>query len=639
MLKYLTVIAFVALSFPLSAQDGGQLLDDVASELEAAPEAFANGKMIVLSESKGFRHGVAKRGKDGKPALVETCMTAVGKAMKMQVLCTQDVADLTPGALSDTDIVVMYTTGELPFTEKQYDAFEQWIRDGGALLGIHPATDTLKKHDKFPKLIGGVFDGHPWNANTDIVLKVQDLKHPAVAGFHMLGDDALAFKEEIYQFKQFDAENVRVLMSLDMVKTKKPKKPYHVPVVWCKQVGKGKVLYTSLGHRKDVWANATFATHLFGSIDWLLGSKEGSAEPNPQVHAYENALNKAHVEGKPLPNREDFVKDTPLSVADVTPHSNGLTLHLSAPLAEDVVLPAEDPRVYDVDTFGGDDGPGQVMLTVKSASVADDRKSIFLETDATPMPGPNTVLFHGPLRDEHGNLLDLRMHEFFIKNMGRTDGKTRKRSEPKTNVLNDDEKAAGFELLFDGKSLEHFRNFKRDDVSDGWQAVDGTLARVGKAGDIMTRDKYGDFELRLDWKISKGGNSGIIYLVSEDGGATWHSGPEMQILDDKGKVVTKHSAGSNYALHAPPPHTAWPAGMWNSVRLIKRGDHVEHWQNGVKVVEYELGSNAWNKLVEGSKFRKYKLYGKADKGHIALQDHGNAVWFRNIRIRELGAGD
>jgi hypothetical protein len=206
------------------------------------------------------------------------------------------------------------------------------------------------------------------------------------------------------------------------------------------------------------------------------------------------------------------------------------------------------------------------------------------------------------------------------------------------NTLTDEERAAGWRLLFDGQSMAAWRGYKQQTMPAGWQAVDGTMARVGEAGDIITREQFQDFELALDWKVAPGGNSGVMFRVTEDAELTYHTGPEMQILDNAGHpdgANPSTSTGSNYALHAPTANVAKGAGEWNSVRLIVKGNHVEHWLNGTKIVEYELGTPEWKKLVAASKFNAWPGYGVAPRGHIALQDHGDAIAFRNIKVREL----
>lgn len=212
------------------------------------------------------------------------------------------------------------------------------------------------------------------------------------------------------------------------------------------------------------------------------------------------------------------------------------------------------------------------------------------------------------------------------------------------NTLTQEEIAEGWELLFDGESLDKWRAFRGDEVPPGWKIQDGTLFFDGKDagegyGDLMTREQFADFELKLEWKISPGGNSGILYRVSEDQEQEFHTGPEMQILDDKDERYAEldrtHYSGANYALDPPAVDNVKPVGEWNSVHLVVNGAHVEHWQNGDKVVEYELWTPEWKEAVSKTKFAEWPGYGMNKKGHIVLQDHGSGVWFKNIKIKRL----
>jgi len=188
-------------------------------------------------------------------------------------------------------------------------------------------------------------------------------------------------------------------------------------------------------------------------------------------------------------------------------------------------------------------------------------------------------------------------------------------------------------------SLDGWRGFKKDDVPQGWAIEDGaiTLMTTG-AGDLITRETFDSFELELEWKISPRGNSGIMFHVSEDYDPTYLTGPEMQVLDNsvfEGNMDGKHAAGSNYDLQAPAKDDTRPVGEFNKVRLLVDNGHVEHWLNGVKQCEYDLWSDEWKAMVAASKFASMPAYGLQREGHIALQDHGNPVWYRNIRIRRL----
>jgi hypothetical protein len=206
------------------------------------------------------------------------------------------------------------------------------------------------------------------------------------------------------------------------------------------------------------------------------------------------------------------------------------------------------------------------------------------------------------------------------------------------NVLTPAERAQGWRLLLDGRSTAGWRGFKSDSMPQGWQIEDGALTRVAAAGDIVTDDQFESFELSLEWRVDAGGNSGIFYRVTDAGGAVYETGPEMQVLDDERHPDGKSpltSAGSVFGLYPAPRGVVKPAGEWNAARIVVRGMHVEHWLNGQKIAEYELGSPDWKARVAASKFKQWPGYGRAITGRIALQDHGDRVAYRDIKIRVL----
>lgn len=194
-------------------------------------------------------------------------------------------------------------------------------------------------------------------------------------------------------------------------------------------------------------------------------------------------------------------------------------------------------------------------------------------------------------------------------------------------------------ILFDGTNTDAWRGYKRDAFpSKGWVVENGTLSPVvgGDRVDLVTKDVYKDFDLELEWKVGPGGNSGVMYDVSESEPETYYTGPEMQVLDDAGHKDGKNSktsAGALYALVAPTNKVLKPAGEWNAARIVKKGNHVEHWLNGAKIVEYELGSPALAALIADSKFKEWPRFAKEGQGHIVLQHHGDPASFRNIRIK------
>ena len=198
--------------------------------------------------------------------------------------------------------------------------------------------------------------------------------------------------------------------------------------------------------------------------------------------------------------------------------------------------------------------------------------------------------------------------------------------------------ATEWHVLFDGTSTAAWRGYRATTLPAGWQIVDGALTRVAEGGDIVTRDTFGDVELELEWRVDPGGNSGIMYRVTEDEDYPFETGPEMQVLDDARHPDGRSrltAAGSLFGVYPAPAGIVRPAGEWNAVRIVLRGDHVEHWLNGTRVVEAEIGSDDWKARVGSSKFAAWPRFAAARRGHIALQDHGDRVAYRNIRIREM----
>ncbi len=235
-------------------------------------------------------------------------------------------------------------------------------------------------------------------------------------------------------------------------------------------------------------------------------------------------------------------------------------------------------------------------------------------------------------------------------------GSSHIQAEVSLNELTRAEKASGWQLLFDGKTTEGWRNYRKKSMGEGWAVQDGIIARVGKrAGDIMTEEQFEYFELALEYRISKGGNSGIMFRVTEEAGTPWQTGPEIQIQDNKDGHDPQKS-GWLYQLYKPVK-PAWlvrvqkeagiksaplvdstrPAGNWNHLYLRISPIQCEVVMNGVRYYQFKMGGEQWDERVAASKFAKFKGFGKSKKGHIALQDHGNAVAFRNIKLRVLNS--
>lgn len=212
------------------------------------------------------------------------------------------------------------------------------------------------------------------------------------------------------------------------------------------------------------------------------------------------------------------------------------------------------------------------------------------------------------------------------------------------NNLTNTEKGKGYILLFDGKTMNGWRTYQNQSA-ESWFVDKGTLHCIGSSdnygaitADLVTANQYENFDLSVDYKISPKGNSGILYMVTEDNAYSYLSGPEYQIIDDVNfpeKLEEWQHTAANYAMNPAPTAVPNPAGEWNHARIVVNNGHVEHWLNGKKVVEYELYSDDWNKRKMSGKWKDVLTYGQSKKGYITFQNHGSEAWFKNIKIREL----
>lgn len=223
-------------------------------------------------------------------------------------------------------------------------------------------------------------------------------------------------------------------------------------------------------------------------------------------------------------------------------------------------------------------------------------------------------------------------------------------NEDAHNTLTPEERANGWELLFDGETMDEWRGYNDDSFPDaGWVVEDGVLtiqgsdgSVEGSGGDIVTKESYDNFVLKLEWKISEGGNSGIFYRALEQPDqAIYWSAPEMQVLDNanhpdanRGEDGNRKS-GSLYDLIPAEPQTFTGHGEWQEVMIVAEGNHIEHWLNGEKVLEYNLWTPEWYQMIRNSKFRDHPEFGDMREGLIGLQDHGTTAHYRNIKIKEL----
>jgi len=249
-----------------------------ASAEDAKP---AKPRVLMLTQSKGFKHGSVNRPAD-KLAPSEIAMIQLGqKSGLFDVDCTQDAAaDFTKENLAKYDLVMFYTTGELPIAKENWDYFaDEWLKQKGhGFIGFHSATDTYGNFQPYWDMVGGTFNGHPWGSGSTVSITVHEPDHPGVKPF----GPEFEIKDEIYQYKNWQPEKVRVLASLNMAKTSL-KKPYHVPVIWVKNWGDGKIYYSNLGHNEQTWTNQKFLDSVVGAVKWIRGTEPGEAKPNPEL--------------------------------------------------------------------------------------------------------------------------------------------------------------------------------------------------------------------------------------------------------------------------------------------------------------------------------------------------------------------
>lgn len=261
MTRKLFAVLCIAFTLVLSQSSVG----NAASNRVTVVPVRGKHKVLYLTRSAGFKHDVLP--------VSETILKEIGeRSGAFEVTATQDCSMISREGLKQYDAVVFYTTGELPFTDDQKAAFLDFIKSGKGFVGIHSATDTFYKWPEYGEMIGGYFNDHPWHQ--DVTVNVEDSKHPAT---RHLGK-SFQIKDEIYQFKDFSRERVHVLLSLDTSSVDLTKPNVHrtdkdFALAWCRNYGKGRVFYTALGHREEVWRDARYQQFILGALKWAMGEK------------------------------------------------------------------------------------------------------------------------------------------------------------------------------------------------------------------------------------------------------------------------------------------------------------------------------------------------------------------------------
>ncbi len=525
----------------------------------ALTAAAAPKKILYFTKSSGFEHSVISW-KDGQPSYSEKILLELGAKNGWEFTFSKDGSKFSPEYLAQFDAVFFYTTGDLcsegtdknpPMSPAGKQALFDYVRAGKGFVGTHAATDTFhtaneskkgpdryanhgKDADPYACFIGGEFIIH--GAQQVATNTVIDPKFP---GFEKAGA-SFAFNEEWYSLKDFSPD-IHVLTVIDAphMKGAMYERPAY-PTTWARNEGKGRVWFTAMGHREDMWTNPVFQEILVGGIKWALG----------EVSA-----------------------DVPANLKAVAPGAY------------------TNPRY------------------VPQAPAAAKKDSAAL------------------------------------------------------NTLTAQEKTDGWKLLWDGKTGDGWRSPKTDTFpAHGWTIRDGVLTvhdnkgeESAGGGDIITRQRYNNFELTAEFKITPGANSGIKIFVQPDispvdkvtgkpTGVGSAIGMEFQVLDDALHPDAKlgkdgdRKLGSLYDLiPAPADKITKPVGEWNTARILSSGKRVTFWLNGKQTVEFERGSESFRQHVAESKFKNIPDFGEWADGHILLQEHGNEVSFRNVKIRELPA--
>jgi cytochrome c len=347
--------------------------------------------------------------------------------------------------------------------------------------------------------------------------------------------------------------------------------------------------------------------------------------------------------------RLTFNEKSTFEMLAVRAKSNGVEIEMTEPIAPSFGNSAADYQVKQwyykpTANYGGpklDEKP----LPIKSVNISKDRKKVFLELEGMKEGHVVYIRLAGAFISTKNQELWSTECWYTMNNIPENELGFSNPVVQQHNTLSEAEKAAGWELLFNGKNLDGWRTFKQDKAGAAWKIQDNAIAltkeKGSSGGDIITDKQYENYELVLEWRIQNCGNSGIIFNVQEGDGFdyVWQTGPEVQVLDDvchpDAQYVT-HRAGDLYDMIECNRATVKPAGEWNQVRLVIRNNGMtEQWLNGRKVVEYEMFTKEWETMISKSKFKDMKGFGTYKKGHIALQDHGDLVWFRNIKIKPL----
>ena len=645
---------------------------------KAAVEPLKPRKMLIFTLCKGFRH-----------SSIECCAQALElmgeKTGAFETVVSGDVALFKPESLRRFDAVCFNnTTGELFEDTTLKQALLDFVRSGKGIVGIHAATDCFYKWPEFGEMMGGYFDGHPWYANNTVHVKIDEPDHPINAAF---GGKSFDIMDEIYQIKApYSREKLRVLLSLDTIKTDMNRKGIKrkdgdFAISWIREYGKGRVFYCSLGHREDIFWNPMVLEYYLAGIQYALGDLKADATPSTKAHG---------TSWTPLFNGEDLVGwkglvETPVKRAQMSADEladaqrkadEEMRQHWSAEggvlvfdgkghslcTADDYgdfemlvdwkieaggdsgIYLRGSPQVQIWDPDRWPEGSGGLYNNQKYPSKPIGRADNPVgewNTFRIKMIGENVsvwlnhqpVVVSVPLENywERGKpiyptgQIELQSHGsklYFKDIMIRAIGEQERRLA---------QSAAPWRLLFNGSDLAGWR-YK----PGSWKVENNELVCVGGSY-AWTEEQFGDFMLEFEFKIPEKGNSGVFFRTANIADPV-QTGIEFQVYDTYGQEPPgRNHCGAIYDCQAPMVQAVREPGQWNHAVLICRGPWIDAYMNGHQIIQMNL--DQWtepNKNPDGSPNK----YGTAYKdmprvGHIGLQDHGNPIWYRNIRIKPL----
>ncbi|MGD8453503.1 MAG: DUF1080 domain-containing protein [Phycisphaerae bacterium] len=687
-----------------SATAAAQPADATAKITAAAPDKAPATpqkprRLLVFTLCRGFVHSSI-------PLCSQTMEILGRRTGAFDVVVSDDIEMFTSARLAGFDAVCMNnTTGEL-FLPTDFDklpADEQaaarqrdeqlkkslldYVRNGGGLVGIHAATDCFYKWPEFGEMMGGYFNGHPWNE--EVTIKVDEPKHPVVA---MFKGQPLVIADEIYQFREpYSRENLRVLLSLDATRTNMDKQGINrtdgdFAVSWVRNYGKGRIFYCSLGHRDEIYWQPQVLQHYLAGIQFAMGDLLADAAPSAQHSA---AAPASTGDWKPLFNGRDLtgwrgLAGDPKALATLSPAERNVAQMIADENMRQHWSVQDGVIVFD--------GQGSHLCT--AADYSDYELKIDWKIEAGGDSGiylrgsPQVQIWDpaehpegsgGLYNNEHHPSKPLvradrpvgEWNTFLIRLVGDRVSVTLndqfvvddvplenywERDKPLYPTGDIQLQSHGSKLCFRNIAIRELppaaatpasawrELFNGRDLTgwhckpETWVVDDGALMCKGGSY-IWTDEQFGDFILELEFRIPKDANSGIFFRTANVNDPV-QTGQEIQVLDSYGRpTVDKHDCGALYNIMAPRVNAVFKPGEWNHVVLTCRGGHITNVMNGELLVDVDL--NQWTepeKNPDGTPNKFKTAYKNMPRsGYIGFQDHGNPVWYRHIRIKLLTA--